>query len=266
MKQHALSRRCRGHLVQIRIKDAGHLDDGRHVRVAVGAGEVWHDFVMHPGQRVGQMEFVTDSRARQAPCRTLKIWGGNQRPLWWLDAVRLSDGAPSIQKETVRWLRENVFTGGEEPMGIGAGTFDLRRSPLRMGYGAIEQELASIPVAQRTHKNVSEAVIRIRRSKLPDPAEIGNAGSFFKNPTVSREMAEDLAEVHPDMPRYPQPSGNVKLAAGWLIEKAGWKGHIEPMGCMTSRPLCLCITVAQAERKYGPWPKTSWLPSKPPLG
>ena len=82
--------------------------------------------------------------------------------------------------------------------------FDLdRESPLRMGYGAIEQELASIPAERRTHKDVSDAVIRIRQSKLPDPREIGNAGSFFKTPTVPEEKATALASTYPDMPQYP---------------------------------------------------------------
>ena len=94
-----------------------------------------------------------------------------------------------------------------------------------MEYGVIEQELQHLPEAERTHRDVSEAVIRIRQSKLPDPAQIGNAGSFFKNPTIPAEQAKALLATHPNMPNYPQPSGEVKLAAGWLIEQAGWKGH-----------------------------------------
>jgi UDP-N-acetylmuramate dehydrogenase len=72
--------------------------------------------------------------------------------------------------------------------------------------------------------NISDAVIRIRKSKLPDPAELGNSGSFFKNPTVSADVHAHLVANHPSAPGYPQPDGRVKLAAGWLIEQAGWKG------------------------------------------
>ena len=89
----------------------------------------------------------------------------------------------------------------------------------------LEEELKHLALEDRTHRDVSDAVIRIRRSKLPDPAQIGNAGSFFKNPTVPASIADALLASHPHMPNYPQPSGEVKLAAGWLIEQAGWKGH-----------------------------------------
>ena len=129
----------------------------------------------------------------------------------WLDAVRLSDGAlQRFTKEDCAFgYRESVFKRAEKGKWILVQVaFDLdRESPLRMAYGAIEQELASIPTEQRTHKDVSEAVIRIRQSKLPDPRDIGNAGSFFKNPTVPEEKATALASAYPDMPRYPQPSG-----------------------------------------------------------
>lgn len=221
-------------VVQIRIQGMQVIsDDGRHVRVAVGAGEVWHDFVMHSLDKGwGGLENLSliPGSVGASPMQNIGAYGVEIKDHFaWLDAVRLSDGAlHRFNKEDCAFgYRESVFKREEKGRWVLVQVaFDLdRKSPLRMGYGAIEQELASIPVAQRTHKNVSEAVIRIRRSKLPDPAEIGNAGSFFKNPTVSREMAEDLAEAHPDMPRYPQPSGKVKLAAGWLIEKAGWKGH-----------------------------------------
>jgi UDP-N-acetylmuramate dehydrogenase len=147
----------------------------------------------------------------------------------WLDAVRISDGA--LQRFTAEQCqfgyRESLFKRAERGKWILVQVvFDLdRESPLRMGYGAIEQELQHIPEADRTHRDVSDAVIRIRRSKLPDPAEIGNAGSFFKNPTVPASEAERLLADHPTMPNYPQPGGDVKLAAGWLIEQAGWKGH-----------------------------------------
>ena len=123
--------------------------------------------------------------------------------------------------------RESIFKREERGKWVLVRVaFDLdRESPLRMGYGAIEQELAHIPVDERTHRDVSDAVVRIRQSKLPDPQKIGNAGSFFKNPTVPEEVAEHLLQDSPDMPHYPQPNGQVKLAAGWLIEQAGWKGH-----------------------------------------
>ena len=208
-------------------------DDGRHIRVAVGAGEVWHDFVMQTLDKGwGGLENLSliPGSVGASPMQNIGAYGVEIKDHFaWLDAVRLSDGAlQRFTKEDCAFgYRESVFKREEKGKWILVQVaFDLdRESPLRMGYGAIEQELASIPVAKRTHKDVSDAVIRIRQSKLPDPREIGNAGSFFKNPTVSEDVANALAAHHPEMPRYPQPSGKVKLAAGWLIEQAGWKGH-----------------------------------------
>ena len=208
-------------------------DDGRHIRVSVGAGEVWHDFVMQTLDKGwGGLENLSliPGSVGASPMQNIGAYGVEIKDHFaWLDAVRLSDGAlQRFTKEDCAFgYRESVFKRAEKGKWILVRVaFDLdRESPLRMGYGAIEQELASIPAERRTHKDVSDAVIRIRQSKLPDPREIGNAGSFFKNPTVPEEKATALASTYPDMPQYPQPSGQVKLAAGWLIEQAGWKGH-----------------------------------------
>jgi len=208
-------------------------DDGRHVEVAVGAGEVWHDFVMHTlDQGWGGLENLSliPGSVGASPMQNIGAYGVEIRDHFaWLDAVRISDGA--LQRFTAGdcafGYRESVFKREEKGKWILVQVaFHLdRESPLRMGYGAIEQELQHMPEAERTHRDVSEAVIRIRQSKLPDPAQIGNAGSFFKNPTIPAEQANALLATHPNMPHYPQPSTEVKLAAGWLIEQAGWKGH-----------------------------------------
>ena len=208
-------------------------DDGRHVEVAVGAGEVWHDFVMHTlDQGWGGLENLSliPGSVGASPMQNIGAYGVEIRDHFaWLDAVRISDGA--LQRFTAEdcafGYRESVFKREEKGKWVLVRVaFHLdRESPLRMGYGAIEQELQHLPEAERTHRDVSEAVIRIRQSKLPDPAQIGNAGSFFKNPTIPAEQANALLAIHPNMPNYPQPSGEVKLAAGWLIEQAGWKGH-----------------------------------------
>ena len=208
-------------------------DDGRQLEVAAGAGENWHDFVMHTlDQGWGGLENLSliPGSVGASPMQNIGAYGVEIRDHFaWLDAVRISDGA--LQRFTAEdcafGYRESVFKREEKGKWILVRVaFHLdRESPLRMGYGAIEQELQHLPEAERTHRDVSDAVIRIRQSKLPDPAQIGNAGSFFKNPTIPAEQANALLAIHPNMPNYPQPSGEVKLAAGWLIEQAGWKGH-----------------------------------------
>ena len=93
-----------------------------------------------------------------------------------------------------------------------------------LSYAELEHELTTSVVVPPTAREISEAVIAIRRRKLPDPAVIGNAGSFFKNPVVSKEVHAVLLEKYPQLVSYVQPDGSVKLAAGWMIDQCGWKG------------------------------------------
>ena len=95
---------------------------------------------------------------------------------------------------------------------------------LRLEYGEVRAELAQLGVADPTARDVSQAVCNIRRRKLPDPAQIGNAGSFFKNPIVKRSLFNRLHAAYPALPHYAAADGHVKLLAAWLIEQAGWKG------------------------------------------
>ena len=101
----------------------------------------------------------------------------------------------------------------------------LRAARPNVSYGALTTTLQDMGIeADPTPRQVSAAVVRIRRSKLPDPAEIGNAGSFFKNPELSQHKYDELRAAYPDLPGYPVPGG-VKVPAAWLIERCGWKGH-----------------------------------------
>ncbi len=107
-------------------------------------------------------------------------------------------------------------------------SFTLQKNGnLNLEYGAIKDTLSQMQISNPTLKEVSEAVISIRKSKLPDPSEIGNSGSFFKNPEIPITRFEKLKEKYPNAPSYPVNENLVKVPAGWLIEQAGWKGHRE---------------------------------------
>jgi UDP-N-acetylmuramate dehydrogenase len=120
-----------------------------------------------------------------------------------------------FKHETGRWLILRV-------------RFVLSRvARLHLDYGPVRQRLDALGIAHPTPRDVSQAICAIRSEKLPDPAELGNAGSFFKNPLISAELAARIKVSYPGLVGYPQPDGQVKLAAGWLIEQAGWKGYRE---------------------------------------
>lgn len=122
--------------------------------------------------------------------------------------------------------RESVFKRAlKGQYVITSVTFKLTKNhTINSSYGAIEAELAKMNISNPTIVDISNAVIAIRSSKLPNPAEIGNAGSFFKNPVVEQAVLEKIQVNHENVPNYPATEGFVKLAAGWLIEQAGWKG------------------------------------------
>ena len=212
------------------VKEIGR-PDGR-IRVKVGAGVPWHDFVMTALERgwygLENLSLIPGSTGA-GPMQNIGAYGVElEEHFHSLEAVSVETG------EVVRFAhgdcafgyRESVFKRGlKGQFVITSVTFDLLIEPeLRLDYGAIRTELEQGGVTDPTPRDVSDAVIRIRSSKLPDPAVIGNAGSFFKNPVVDAAVADALKAEHPNIPHYPAPGG-VKLAAGWLIDQAGWKGH-----------------------------------------
>jgi UDP-N-acetylmuramate dehydrogenase len=138
--------------------------------------------------------------------------------------------------------RESVFKQElKNQFIITSVTYRLNKKPAyKISYGAIEKELEAKGVKELSIRAISEAVCSIRRSKLPDPKIIGNAGSFFKNPEVSKKKFEYLQVKFPEIVGYPVENGNVKLAAGWLIEKCGWKGkRVGDAGVHTLQALVL---------------------------
>ena len=222
-------------------------EDAQQVLVRVGAGMIWHEFVLYCIERGwGGLENLSliPGTLGASPIQNIGAYGVEVKDL--IDEV---EGIDLIHKNTRRIksqecefaYRSSVFkTSLKNSFLITAVVFRLNKQhQLHVEYGAIRDELARMKVDHPSIKDVSNAVINIRQSKLPDPNIIGNAGSFFKNPVVSQEKLDILKVAYPSIVSYPFKN-DFKLAAGWLIEQAGWKGHREGnVGCHEKQALVL---------------------------
>lgn len=200
--------------------------------VRVGAGEVWHEFVLKCIENgfggVENLSLIPGS-VGASPMQNIGAYGVEIKDVFEkLEAYQISTGEiHTFTKEQCKFgYRESVFKRDlRNQYIITAVNFRLtKNAAVNTSYGVIEAELAKMGVSTPTIKDVSNAVIAIRSSKLPNPKEIGNAGSFFKNPVVPNSILENIQKEYPTVPNYPAEDGFVKLAAGWLIEQAGWKG------------------------------------------
>lgn len=204
------------------------------VRVKVGAGVEWDDLVAWSVDRglwgIENLSLIP-GKAGAAPVQNIGAYGVEAK-----DAIRSVDmyfveggNFVTLAAEHCDFgYRESVFKHSlKGRVVITAIEIELSKEPNpRLGYGDVIREVEARGGA--TLANIRDAICSIRRSKLPDTAVLGNAGSFFKNPIVEREVAERLLSEYPDMPHYPaQEEGKVKLAAGWLIDKSGLKGYKE---------------------------------------
>ena len=216
--------------------------------VRAGAGENWHDFVswtLDCGWPGLENLALIPGTVGAAPVQNIGAYGLEMAERFHrLEAVDLETGATVVMdRAACRFgYRDSVFK--REAAGrylITAVTFRLpkRWRPV-IDYADVVRELATRGIIQPTARAVADAVIAIRSRKLPDPAHIGNAGSFFKNPQVDAATFRNLVARHPDLPHYPQPDGTIKLAAGWLIERCGWKGKtLGPVGVYERQALVL---------------------------
>lgn len=209
-------------------------EDSAYWFVKSGAGVLWHDLVLwcidRGYQGIENLSLIPGT-AGAAPIQNIGAYGVELKDTFYqLEAIDLTTGKLIVyDKEACDFgYRQSVFKS--ELKGrfiITSIILALRKQPqYNVSYGAITQELSKMGVESPDAKSISQAVVKIRQSKLPDPAKIGNAGSFFKNPEVSASQYELLHKSFPDMVSYPLPDGNYKLAAGWLIEQCGWKGKV----------------------------------------
>jgi UDP-N-acetylmuramate dehydrogenase len=210
-------------------------EDDEHVWVKAGAGETWHALVLHAvANGWGGIENMSliPGKVGAGPMQNIGAYGVELKDVFdELEAFHVEDGTVHRfdRVACAFGYRESFFKrAGKDRFVILSVTVRLRKHPkVNTTYGSIKHELEKRGIAHPTIKDVSDAVIAIRRSKLPDPTELGNAGSFFKNPVVPAELAERIKAHTPDLVTYPGGDGAVKLAAGQLIEKAGWKGFRE---------------------------------------
>lgn len=201
--------------------------------VWAAGGENWHDFVQWTlEQDLGGLENMSliPGNVGTAPIQNIGAYGVELKDHF--ENLRAFDLEEHTWREFDReacqfGYRQSIFKAQAKGRYVVTGvTFRLSRKnhTLRTDYGAIQAQLEKMG-ADLSIQSVSEAVIAIRQSKLPDPAEIGNSGSFFKNPIVSNEDHQRLVKDYPEIVAYPAGEGHMKLAAGWLIERAGWKGY-----------------------------------------
>ena len=205
-------------------------ENDEHVWVKVGAGEVWDDFVAWAvEQGYGGVENLSliPGHVGAAPVQNVGAYGMEAGDsIERVEAIQIE----KARKETISAAdcrfayRDSIFKGEWKNRYIVTYVvFRLTKVPeFRLNYGSVREELQKL--GEVSLKNIRRAIIQIRRAKLPDVKELPNAGSFFKNPVVSREQAGQLKERYPELPVYPVDEDRVKLAAGWLIEQCGWKG------------------------------------------
>ena len=206
-------------------------DDFVHLKVQ--AGENWHEFVLWAIENgYGGIENLSliPGNVGTCPIQNIGAYGVEVKDvITKVEAISIETNeiVTFTNEECKFGYRDSIFKNSHKnKYVITSVSFKLTKQNHKLNtfYGAIENELASKNIENPTIKAISDAVITIRQSKLPDPKETGNSGSFFKNPVVDIEVFENIQEKYPDMPYYKVSEEEIKIPAGWLIEKSGFKG------------------------------------------
>ena len=229
-------------------------EDQNHIYVKAGAGENWSHFVSHcikmDWAGVENLSGIPGN-VGAAPIQNIGAYGVEMKSVFYcLEAFHLTE------KKLVEFsvndcefsYRDSIFKRRYRDMFvITSVTYRLNKEPaFTLSYGSVEEELKNMGVSTLSIGNVSRAILNIRNKKLPQPSEIGNAGSFFKNPHIDAGNFNMIKDKYPNLVGYLQPEGDVKLAAGWLIEHCGpkgvlsWKGYRKgDAGCHSQQSLVL---------------------------
>ncbi|MGI0105668.1 UDP-N-acetylmuramate dehydrogenase [Salinimicrobium sp. WS361] len=244
-------------VVYINLKGIEILENNENdVLVKAMAGENWHEFVLYCiDHSFGGLENLSliPGKVGTAPIQNIGAYG-----------VELKDSFESCTALDIQTLQLKTFTKEECHFGyrdsifkneakgkyiITSVSFRLSKNnhKLNTTYGSIDQFLEDKGVQTPTIANVSEAVIIIRQSKLPNPKELGNSGSFFKNPVVSKEVLQKLQQQYPEIPFYEVDGQQVKIPAGWLIDRAGLKGYREGDAGVHTRQALVLVNYGNAK-------------------
>ncbi|MCW3116681.1 MAG: murB [Chitinophagaceae bacterium] len=209
--------------------------DEENIYIKAGAGENWHWFVLYCIENnwagVENLSLIPGN-VGASPMQNIGAYGVEIKEVFYeLKAFHIHEKTnyTFASKDCEFGYRESIFKRRyKDQFVILNVTYKLCKKPtFNIKYEALEKELERMGIKELSIKNISQAVINIRSSKLPDPEKIGNAGSFFKNPSVAKGKYDQLKIEFPNMVGYENADGSVKLAAGWLIEQCGWKGYKE---------------------------------------
>lgn len=219
--------------IQPMMQEVEYQETDESVLLTAGAGVNWHQLVLDSldkGYSGLENLSLIPGNIGAAPIQNIGAYGVELKDRFVsLEALEIKTGMKrNFNKEQCEFAyRDSVFKGHLKGRYIITSvTLKLDLTPqLVLNYGPLRNLLADKTIEQITAKQVSEQVIKIRSSKLPDPNELGNAGSFFKNPIVEKQNYQKLIEKHPKLVAYPLADGRYKLAAGWLIDQAGLKGY-----------------------------------------
>jgi UDP-N-acetylmuramate dehydrogenase len=228
-------------VLKIEVPGRRLIEDGpRFTVLEAGAGENWHDFVtwtLEQGHAGLENLALIPGTVGAAPVQNIGAYGVElQDRFEALDAIDLVTGKIFTldAAQCAFGYRDSVFkhvAAKEGDFGLGGRALILRvrfRLPKPwkpvLGYADLQRKIQETGITDPSARQIYEWVCTVRANKLPDPRVIGNAGSFFKNPTVSPEQCQDIIAREPNIVHYPMPDGTVKLAAGWLIDACGWKG------------------------------------------
>lgn len=223
-------------------------EDQNNYYIKSSAGEVWHQLVLYCIENnyagIENLSLIPGS-VGAAPLQNIGAYGVELKDVFYeLEAYHIP--TQTIEKFNLNDCafdyRESIFkTNLKNQYIILNITLQLKKNPqFNIEYGAIKEELEKMNCTSLSVKAISQAVINIRSSKLPNPKEIGNAGSFFKNPIINQEQSDQLKKEFPSIPIYPSKANQFKVAAGWLIEQCGWKGFRKAdYGCHAKQALVL---------------------------